>query len=323
MSIFRRIIGILMIIVGIVGLIIAGAVAFYGRVAVDTVATSLNTTVGLLQNTVGTTVDSLESVKLTITEATSTVNTVSDTVGNLSTTLFDTQPLLAQVSTIATQTVPNSLDAVQQAIPNLAGIAGAIDTTLERLDNLKVERAILGVPFSFDLGINYSPTEPFDEAVLQIGDSFIGVPEQLRTLETSLGAAVDNISIIGTNISDLSTNLTAVGGTLTQFGPLLDQYIDVLNSTETSLLQAQQQFETNLNLIKWIITGLGLWFAFYQIVPLYMGWRMLTGKDDDDDEGRPVVLATAGTTDTMTTADLDKVADNMVESAEDLAQGKE
>lgn len=315
MSIFRRILGILMIIVGIVGLVIAGAVAFYGRVAVDTVATTLNTTVGLLQSTVGTTVDSLESVKLTIDEATTTVNTVSDTVGNLSTTLFETQPLLAQVSSIATQTVPDSLDAVQQAIPNLAGIAGAIDTTLVRLDDLKVERAILGVPFSFDLGINYSPTAPFDEAVLQIGDSFVGVPEQLRTLESSLTDAVENISTIGTNIDDLSTNLTAVGGTMTQFGPLLDQYIDVLNQTETSLVQAQQQFQANLNLIKWVITGLGLWFALYQIIPLYVGWRMLTDDNDDDDENKVVVAD-------GTTAEMDKIAENMVESAEELAEHK-
>lgn len=284
MSIFRRILGILMIVAGIVGLIIAGAVAFYGRAAVDGVAAGMNTSIGLLGDTVGTTIDSLESIKLTIAEATTTMDTVSTTVGNLSTTLFETEPLLAQVSSLTTQTVPTSLEAVQQAIPNLAGIAGAVDVTLTRLDSFKVQQSILGVPINFDLGIDYAPTVPFNEAVLQIGDSFVGLPEQLRSLQVSLDDAVKNVAVIGNNISDLSTNLDAVGGTMTQFGPLLDQYITVLKQTSDSLTQINQQFQANLNTIKWVVTGLGLWFALYQIVPLYVGWRMLTDDNDDDDD---------------------------------------
>lgn len=322
MSIFRRILGVIMIIVGIVGLVIAGAIAFYGRQAVDTVAVGLNTSVGLLQNTVGTTVDTLESVKSTVDEATTTVRTVSDTVGNLSTTLFDTQPLLQQVSTITTETVPNSLEAVQGAIPNLAGIAGAIDTTLERLDSLKVERVVLGVPFSFDLGINYAPRESFDEAVLQIGDSFVGLPEQLRALDDSLTVAVDNISTIGGNISQLSSDLVNVGGTLTQFGPLIDEYITVLNQTEASLVQTKEQFEANLNLIKWVITGLGIWFALYQLVPLYVGWRMVTDKDEDAEEARPVTVAVAAP-ESVEKVDMDQAAEQMAERAEELASDNE
>ncbi|MEZ4515611.1 MAG: hypothetical protein R3C44_01830 [Chloroflexota bacterium] len=321
MSIFRRILGVILIIVGIAGLIIALGISIYGRQLIDTVAVGLDSTIGILQDTVGTTVDSLEAAKSTINEATTTVDTVSETVGNLSTTLFDTQPLLQQVTGITTETVPNSLDAVQEAIPNLAGIASAIDTTLTRLDDLKVERVVLGVPISFDLGISYQPRTPFDEAVLQIGDSFVGLPDQLRALDDSLTVAVDNISTIGTNVSDLSTNLTDVGGTLTQFGPLLDQYIDVLNQTESSILQTQQQFEDNLNLIKWVITGLAIWFALYQLVPFYVGWRMVTDKDEDD-EAQPVVVA-AATPSGSVTVDPDTAVEDAAEAAEELVEKKE
>jgi methyl-accepting chemotaxis protein len=323
MSIFRRILGILMMIIGIVGLIIAVAFGYYGRVAVDSVAAGLNSTIAVLQTTVGTTVDSLVSVKSTLNEAQTTVDTVSDTVGNLSTTLFDTQPLLEQVTSIATETVPDSLEAVQGAIPNLAGIAGSIDTTLERLDDLKVERAILGVPFSFDLGITYNPREPFDAAVLQIGDSFVGLPEQLRSLDANLGTAVDNIATIGANVRDLSGNLADVSATLGDFPGLLDQYIGVLNQTEASLVNIKEQFEANLNLIKWVITGLGVWFALYQVVPLYVGWRMITDDDDDDEEVRPVVVAAdVPATVAMSEAQIDAAADHLAEAADALSGDK-
>jgi phage-related protein len=322
MSVFRRILGVLMMIIGIIGLVIAVAFAYYGRIAVDSVAIGLNSTIAVLQSTVGTTVDSLVSVKSTITEAQATVDTVSDTVGNLSTTLFDTQPLLEQVTSIATETVPNSLEAVQGAIPNLAGIAGTIDSTLQRLDSLKVERAVLGVPISFDLGINYAPREPFDSAVLQIGDSFIGLPDQLRTLDASLGTAVDNISTIGANVRDLSGNLTDVSATLSDFPGLLDQYIDVLNQTEASLVNTKEQFEANLNLIKWVITGLGVWFALYQIVPLYVGWRMITDDEEDDEEVPSLAAAAGPATVAISEAQIDAAADHLAEASTALSDDK-
>lgn len=284
MTVARRIIGILMIVVGIAGLIIAGAFTLYGRQLVDTVAVSLNTTTDLLLQTVGTTTDSLVNVKATIDEAANTLETVTDTAANLSTTLIDTEPLLTTVNDLATQTVPDSLEAVQTAIPNLADVAGTIDTTLSRLSDLRVERSVFGVPISFDLGVDYNPEEPFDAAVLQIGDSLVEVPQQLRSLEDSLSAAVDNVGLVADNVQQLSEDLVGVTTSIVQFGPLLDEYIGILNQTATSLEQTRDNFQANLNLIKWVIVGLGLWFALYQVVPLYVGWQMLTEEGEEDSE---------------------------------------
>lgn len=294
MTIVRRILGVLMIIVGIAGLIIALAFTIYGRQLVDTVAIGLNTTTELLLQTVGTTTDSLINVKSTIDEAAATLDTVTETAANLSTTLIDTEPLLSTVNSLATETVPDSLEAVQTAIPNLADIAGSIDATLVRLSELQVERSVFGVPISFDLGIDYDPEEPFDSAVLQIGDSLLTVPEQLRSLDDSLTAAVENVSTVADNVQQLSTDLIGVTTSLVQFGPLLDEYIVILNDTARSLEETRDTFQANLSLIRWAVTGLGIWFALYQIVPLYVGWKMLTDDSDDDEaDDTTVVVATA------------------------------
>lgn len=296
MTIVRRILGVLMIIVGIAGLIIALAFTIYGRQLVDTVAVGLNTTTDLLLQTVGTTTDSLVNVKSTIDEAATTLDTVTETAANLSTTLVDTEPLLTTVNSLATETVPDSLEAIQTAIPNLADVAGSIDSTLMRLSELQVERSVFGVPISFDLGINYNPEEPFDTAVLQIGDSLVEVPEQLRSLDESLTAAVSNVSSIADNVQQLSTDLVGVTTSLVQFGPLLDEYIVILEDTARSLEETRAAFQANLNLIRWAVMGLGLWFALYQIVPLYVGWRMLTEDEDEDEDEIEAVVATPSAT---------------------------
>ncbi|MBP6788626.1 MAG: hypothetical protein KA170_13625, partial [Candidatus Promineofilum sp.] len=167
---------------------------------------------------------------------------------------------------------------VNVAVPNLAGIAGTIDTTLSRLSEFELERQFLGQSLSFDLGINYSPAEPFDEAVLQVGESLEGVPDQLRALEDSLQTSITNIGAVGGNIDQLAANIDGINTTVQQFIPLLDQYIGVLDQTTASLENARAQVNANLNTIKLVATGLLAWFALYQIVPLYVGYRMLSDK---------------------------------------------
>ncbi len=98
MSIFRRIIGFLIIIVGIVGLIISGAIAYFGGQAVDAVGVALNSTVDLLDDTVNTTTDTLRNVQATLGETSATLRTVSSGTGNMATTLFATSCSAARSS---------------------------------------------------------------------------------------------------------------------------------------------------------------------------------------------------------------------------------
>jgi len=283
MSLIRRFIGLLLLIIGLVGLAIAGAGAYFSTQVIDSIALGLNSSVELLDTTVGTTVDSLRAVQTTLGEAEQTMATVTDTAGTLATTVTDSVPFMDELGVLATETVPNSLDAVTMTIPNLAAVAGTIDTALTRLSDLQVERSVLGVPFKFDLGFNYNPAEPFDEAVLQIGDSLVGVPDQLRNLQDQLTIATQNLTAIGGNLETLSTDLTGVTSSITQFSPLLDEYITVLGQTSASLQQIRDQVNANLDTIKWVAIGLLIWFALYQVMPIYFGWQMLTESEDEDE----------------------------------------
>ena len=102
-----------------------------------------------------------------------------------------------------------------------------------------------------------------------------------------------------------------------QYIPLLDQYIGVLNQTAASLENVRDQINANLNLIKWVATGLMAWFALYQIMPLYVGYRMLTDKvvegtfeerlEELDDKGDKAE------------AQVEAAADRAEEAAEDAA----
>ncbi len=51
-----------------------------------------------------------------------------------------------------------------------------------------------------------------------------------------------------------------------------------LNQITGTLANARDQINANLSTIKWVATGLMLWFAVYQIMPIYIGYRMLADK---------------------------------------------
>ena len=282
MSIFRRLIGIIMIIVGIVGLVISVAAAYFAGQAIDAIGVGLNSTVTLLEDTVETTSASLVNVKATLGEASAALSTVTDATRNVATTIFDTQPLLEQATTMTTDTLPTSLDAVNTAIPNLAGIAASIDTTLTTLSNFRINQTIgtgpFAIPLNFDLGIGYAPEEPFDTAVLAIGESLVPIPDQLRALETNLTTMTSNLGNIGTDVEALAGNISGINTTVEQFAPLIDQYITLLEQITTSLGTARDQINANIGMLKWAAIGLMLWFAVYQIMPIYIGYRMVADK---------------------------------------------
>ncbi|HNS39447.1 MAG: hypothetical protein LC131_12235 [Anaerolineae bacterium] len=282
MSFFRRIIGFLIIIVGIVGLVISGGIAYFGSRAVDAFGVGLNATVDLLDETVNTTVASLENVKATLGETSGALTTVSGATRNMAVTIYDTQPLMRQVTGVTTDTVPNSIEAVNDAFPNLASVAKSIDSTLKRLSTLQVNQTLdvgpFSVPLTFDLGIRYAPREPFDSAILSVGESLIPLPDQLRAMEANLETTVTNLGNIADNIDALAGNINGINATVEQYIPLLDQYIRLLGQITTTLAATRNQINANLTIIKWVVIGLASWFALYQIVPIYFGYRMLSDK---------------------------------------------
>jgi hypothetical protein len=279
MSIFRRLIGLLIIIVGILGLVIAGAGAFFANRAIDATVAGLNSVVDTLGTTVDTSTDSLRNVQATLTEVGATLDTVSLTASNAATTLVDTQPLLEQVTTLTTETLPASLDAVNVAVPNLAGIAGSIDTTLTRLSDFQLERTFLGQSFNFDLGIDYSP--PRNRSTTPCCKS----ARACRTFPTSCAPwkTVSRPPLpTSARWAATSTNwpLTSTASTPPSSSSSRCSTSTSACSTRppASLENARAQVNANLNTIKLVATGLLAWFALYQIVPLYVGYRMLSDK---------------------------------------------
>lgn len=278
----RQLVGLIIIIIGLSGIALSVVGIRTAPRTIDTIGDSLEANLVLVSESLDTVQETLLLAQSTITEVTGGLDTVEESAVHLGQTLNQTRPLLDQVSTIASDDVPQSLDAIQATLPNLVQVAAAIDDTLTILNRFKVDQQILGIPIKFDLGIDYDPAVPFDESVSQIGRSFETLPDQLRDLDDYVTVANDNLALISEDVLAISGDLDGVNGRIAELDPLLEDYLRIVVELNDSTRQTRQIILGELVALKRIVTIALAWVALSQLAPLYLGLELLRNRREAD-----------------------------------------
>jgi peptidoglycan hydrolase CwlO-like protein len=283
---FKRILGVIILISSLVVLIALLATAFAVGPIVDSIALGLDSALALTDETLTTVTSTLEQTQATLVAVNDTISTASETTDNLAQTIYDSQPLLEGITGVIAVQAPQNIEALQGAIPNIAAVGGVVDDALTALSNFGVSQTI-PIPFNpitldFDLGIDYEPVEPFDKSLSAIGTSLDGLPEQLRSLRSNLEVTTANLGKVGDDIQTATGDLESINAQVAAFIPLLDDYIAIIGQIGATLNQVQAQVAANLSTIKLVGTILPLAVALTQLAPLYVGWELLRGKRDPE-----------------------------------------
>ena len=146
----------------LVAILLGGA--YYVGQAVDSVGNGLDNVLAITADTLTNVSATLEQTKATVAEANNALDTASEASVNLAKTMNDMGPVMESTTKVVAEDVPNNIEAIQDAIPNIAQAAGVIDNVLTRLSNFGISQTI-PIPFNpitleFDLGIDYEPDNP-------------------------------------------------------------------------------------------------------------------------------------------------------------------
>ncbi len=273
---FRKIFGLVLLIIGLVGVLLSiGGIVYSGQ-AVDAVMGVLNETLGLTGDSLVAVEDTLVLARSTIGDVNASLVTVGTTADSLAKTIADTQPLLDEVAQITGQDAPNSIEAVQNAVPAVAEVAGVIDSTLLTLNDFKIEENILGFELNYDLGVNYAPSTPFDVTVTGLGTSLDGFPDRLRELEPSLNATSENMGLVSENIYAVSGDLDVINGRIAEVDPLLGDYVKIVQDISGAIGTTQSAIQGQANNAKLALQLIFAWLGFLQFSLLYLGWDLMT-----------------------------------------------
>lgn len=280
----RRFLGLIILLSTIVVLVVLVASAYYFGVVLDNVAVRTDNGLILAVETLEVVSSTLEQTQSTLVEVNDSLDTASITTASLSRTVADTVPLLEQIAVVVSDQLPENVEGVQAAIPNISAVAGVVDDALRRLSSFGIQQTI-PIPFNpieidFDLGIDYDPDEPFDQTMDELGTSLEGLPEELRLLRGELEVSAVNLVTLSSNLDDASGDIQAINQELAQFIPLLDQYLDLLERVIAGIEEVRSTIAANLANIRLVGTILPLALAITQLAPLVVGWDLLTGRNE-------------------------------------------
>ncbi|MFK7804927.1 MAG: hypothetical protein AB8G95_25065 [Anaerolineae bacterium] len=275
MRIIRMFFGAIIIIAALVGLALSAGIVYAGGVLLDSIDEQAKGVVSLVSENLDTTAEALVSVKGTVEEVNDSVSTLSDTAAALSDSVGSTEPLFEQIKTVTTEDVPNALTTVQETIPNIVTVAGTIDDTLTALSGFGFEQKFFGREINIDLGIDYDPTQRFDESMQALGDSLDGLPESLTGLSDDLDTTYASLEAVSTNIDTLSTDLAGINTQVETIPPLLDEYLESVNSINDQLKESESTLSVQLEQGKTVIIMIAVWFGLLQLAPLALGIQLL------------------------------------------------
>ncbi len=278
----KRLLGLIIILASVVVLIILGAAAFYFGPVLDQIGEGVDGALTLTVETLETVSATLVQTQSTLSSMNGSLDTAAQTTANLSQTVADTVPLLDQMSTVITDQLPANIEAIENAVPNIAEVAGVVDDALTRLSDFEIKQTI-PIPFNpielqWDLGIQYNPQEPFDESITALGTSLEGLPEELRLLQGELQTSAANLQVLSEDLLAASGDVAALNAELAKFIPLFDQYLALIDQLVDGIEQTRVQIANNVGTIRLVGTILPFAMALTQLAPLVVGWELLRGK---------------------------------------------
>jgi hypothetical protein len=291
---FRRLLGLIILLATSVVLIILFAAAYYFGPALDRVSNGVDNGLVLTVETLETVSATLAQTQAALVSINASLDTASQTTANLSQTVNDTVPLLDQVAVVVSDQLPENIEAIQAAIPNIAAVADVVDDTLTRLAAFEINQTI-PIPFNpieiqYDLGIEYDPEVPFGDSMEQLGASLEGLPEELRALRVELEISAANLQTLSEDLNTASADLEAINAELAKFIPLLDRYLGLVDQVVEAVERTRSQLAVNLQTIRMVGTILILALGLTQLAPLVVGWDLLTARNEPKETDKAVTV---------------------------------
>lgn len=281
----RRILGLIMLLTGLTILAFALVGAYYAGDVLGKASDGLSSTLTLARDSLDAAADTLELSRNSIGDAVSGLDAVVQATAGASLTLNDSRPLIDNVSLVTTQEVPEAVEGMQAALPNMIEVASVIDRTLVTLSSVGIDREIPlpfggSIPLRFDLGIDYNPDTAFDESLRVFEASLDGLPESLRGLEDDLQATNASLATLSGDLQSTSDNLATINDRIDDIAPLLDQYASLVEQVSGTVEQVENQLDSYLSMARIGSIALLIALGLTQLAPIYLGWELLTGRRD-------------------------------------------
>lgn len=260
----QRVVGLLLIGAGIVGLVISLAGLFVGLPALGAAEETLNTRIADLDQALIAAADGLAVADTSLTSASETIIAIETTVRSSGQAISDTLPTIDRIGTLVGVEIPRAIRSTQQTLESARETARVADAVLGTISRIGL------------LGANtYNPDVPLNQAIQQVSDSLDPLPASLNNVRDRLAVTSANLRRIGANTEAVAENIAEINGSFRDARRVIDRYQTLVADLQADLTALRAALPVWFGVARALLVFLSVWFALAQIALFTQGMSLL------------------------------------------------
>ena len=279
MKVMRRILGVLVMCAGILGLVLSltGLVGVW--VVKPTVADYATTTIVALYASVSTSQKAMEVTGQALGATIESVDALSAMLGATAATVEDTMPVLIQLNTFMGDKLPSTIVSATSSLESAQQAAQVLDSAIQSLDTFR--SVLSGVPL---LGAvveqpaqAYNPEQPLADSLGDLASSLEDLPELFTDMADNMDKADDNLETIQSNLITMSESVALISESLGEYQAMILQSQASMDNLSAILTNLQSNLSAILNGAAIVFSLFFIWLLAAQVVILSQGWELYQG----------------------------------------------
>lgn len=289
MKVLRRILGVLVMIAGILGLVLSMAGLASVWLVKPTVSGYVENMISTLNISIDTSQQAMEITAEALGATVDSVDALSAMLGTTATLIQDTIPALDQLNVFMGVNLPSTLQSASDSLTTAQQAADVLDSAIKSLDTFRT--VLSGVPlvgsFVEQPSQPYNPDVALADSLGELAVNLNGLPPMFVEMAASLDKADDNLGGVKGNLITMSESVALISSSLSEYEAMVKQSKSSMENLRTLLTGIQDNLSNILSGVAIVFSLFFLWLMAAQIVILSQGWELYQGTAGRMEGGKP------------------------------------
>jgi len=275
----RRILGVLVMIAGILGLLLSLSGLVLVWVVKPTVANYTNNAIDTLNESVVTSQSVIEITRHALEATIDSMDALSTILNTTAATMEDTKLVLDEIDIIMADTLPSTLEATTDSLYTAQDAAQVLESTIQSLDAFRfllsatpLVGGLLGQP-----GESYNPEKPLSDSLGELASNLEGLPDTFVEMSVTLNSTDENLETIQDNLITMSDSAGLITSSLSDYERMIIQSNASMENLTLILTDFQNNLATILNGVVIVLSLFFIWLLAAQVVIFSQGWDLYQG----------------------------------------------
>ena len=282
MKVLRRVLGVLVMLAGLLGLVLSLAGVVVVWVAKPVVTDYARSTIDTLNASVATSQSVMEVTGQALGATIDSVDALSDMLTTTAATVEDTKPVFDKIDTVMSTTLPSTLQAATDSLYTAQEAARVLESTIQSLDSFRF--LLSATPLVADLmpppEQPYNPEKPMADTLGELATNLQDLPGTFVEMSADLSTTDDKLAAVQENLVTMSDSVGLISSSLGEYKTMVAQSRSSMDNLASILTGVQNNLPTILNVAAIVLSLFFAWLLAAQIVILSQGWELYQGTAD-------------------------------------------